>query len=237
MSEHYFQSLEWLQKRLGRFTASEIHKLFNSGRSKNVLFGDTAMTYIRTKVAEILTQEVKEEVDFKQAEWGKANEIDAMRAFEKAIGKSGNYYGVGDPQFFIDGDWAGGSPDWESSDYEDGADFKCPYNSSEHLKNLTLKSAADLEAKRWEYYCQGQHNMKIRKWKRFHFVSYDPRYVDPRFQLKIITVYPDHKWLEEYGQRIDAAVVEIERILKDLDPAFPVITAHHDEELNATIVQ
>lgn len=235
--EHYFQSFEWLQKRLGRFTASEIHKLFNSGRSKTQLFGDTAMTYIRTKVAEILTQEVKEEVDFKQAEWGKANEIDAMREFEKAIGISGNYYGVGDPQFFQLGDWCGGSPDWESKDLEHGADFKCPYNSAEHLKNLTIKSAAELEDKRWEYYCQGQMNMKVRGWKQFHFVSYDPRFVDPRFQLKVITVYPDHAWLQDFDLRIKAAVEEIEKMLNVLDPSFSIITAHHDEEVNATIIQ
>lgn len=237
MSEHYFQSLEWLQKRLGRFTASEIHKLFNAGRSKTELLGQTARTYIRTKVAEILTQEVKEEIDFKQAEWGKANEIDAMRAFESIIGINGNYYGVGDPQFFTEGEWTGGSPDWESKDVKEGADFKCPYNSAEHLKNLTLKSAADLEKERWEYYCQGQMNMKIRKWKRFHFVSYDPRFVDPRFQLKIITIYPDYKWLKEYDERLNAAVDEIEKIFNDLDPAFSIVTAHHDAEVGVTIVQ
>jgi len=235
MSEHYFQSFEWLQKRLGRFTASEIHKLFTGSRTKGELFGDTARTYICAKVAEILTQEVKEEVDFKQAEWGKANEIDAMMAFEATIGIKGNYYGVGDPQFFPYGDWAGGSPDWESIDIEHGADFKCPYNSSEHFKNLLLKSAADLEKKRWEYYCQGQMNMLIRGWKQFHFVSYDPRYVDPRFRLKIITVYPDQAWIDEYNKRMDAAIDEIQKMLNDIDPS--VIIAHHDATVNATIVQ
>jgi len=237
MSEHYFQSLEWLQKRLGRFTASEIHKLFVGSKKKGELFGDTANTYICSKVAEILTQEVKEEVDFKQAEWGKANEIDAMLAFEAAKGINGNYYGVGDPKFFPHGEWAGGSPDWESKDLIHGADFKCPYNSSEHFKNMLLKSADELKDKRWEYYCQGQMNMLIRGWKLFHFVSYDPRYIDPRFRLKIITVYPDQQWIEEYNERLKAAVTWIEEKLCSLDPSFSVITASHDADVNATIVQ
>jgi hypothetical protein len=223
VSENYFLSLDWLQKRLGRFTASEIYKLFVRGKKKNELFGDVAMKYIYTKVAEILTQEYKEEVDFKQAEWGKANEVDAMRAFEAAIGIKGIYYGVGNPQFFTLGDWAGGSPDWESTNLLHGADFKCPYNSAEHLKNLQLKSAADFKKKRWEYYCQGQMNMKIRGWKQFHFVSYDHRFVDPRYRLKIITVYQDQHWIDDFERRLNAAMEEIQQMINPINLSLPVI--------------
>jgi hypothetical protein len=126
---------DWLSRRMGRFTASGIHQLFVSGRedmndqelaeekarggkrrTKDVLFGVGAMTYIRTKVAELLTMEVKEESDFKQAEWGKEKEAEAVAEFEAAIKKKGDYYGVVNPKFFEYGDYAGGSPDWEIPD-------------------------------------------------------------------------------------------------------------------------
>lgn len=223
MSENYFLETQWLHERLGRFTASEIHKLFVGSKVKGELFGQVAKTYIRTKVAEILTQEVKQDVDFKQAEWGKANEVDAMREFEKYMNVKGKYYGAGDPVFFPFGDWAGGSPDWESEDQSEGADFKCPYNSSEHVKNTLFKSAEDLEKERWEYYCQGQMNMIIRSWKKFHFVSYDPRMVEPKFRIKVITIYKDEAWEKEFNERLKFAIEEANNMLGQFNPNLAMV--------------
>lgn len=217
------ENQEWLQKRLGRFTASEIHKLFVSGKKKDELFGQGALTYIRTKAAELLTMEVKEEIDFKQARWGKENEKDAVLSFENKTGKRGNYYGAENPLFFSYGEYAGGSPDWESFDETIGADIKCPYNSAEHLKNLQLTSVEDFKKERWEYYCQGQHNMLIRNWSCFHFVSFDPRVVEYKFRIKIITMYPDSEWIKEYNMRYEAAVLVLNDMLESLDkmPSTP----------------
>lgn len=220
--DNYFNAdtLIWLQQRLGRFTSSEIHKLFVSGKKKGELFGQGAMTYIRTKAAELLTMEVKDESDFKQTEWGKANELDGVKSFEEKMGLSGKYYGIANPTFFPLGEYAGGSPDWESED--DGADIKCPYNTSEHIKNLLLKSVDDLKAERWEFYCQGQMNMFIRKWKKFHLVSYDPRMIEPSLRLKIITFYPDSEWILEFNERLGAAIELMQEIVSSLEN-FPML--------------
>lgn len=220
MSNYFTQDVsEWLLKRCGRFTASEIHKLFAGGKKKDQLFGTGAMTYIRTKAAELLTMEVKEELDFKQAEWGKANEFDGVIALETYLGYSGKHYGVNDPVFFQYGEYAGGSPDWERmiEGDEEGADIKCPYNTSEHIKNMMLKSVEEFKNERWEYYCQGQMNMKIRGWKKFHFVSYDPRMIEESHRLKVITMYPDSEWLKEFDKRINAAIDEVKAIMKAMD--------------------
>lgn len=211
--ENYFDTKEWLSQRLGRFTASEIHKLFTNSRTKGQVFGQTAMTYIRQKAAEILTQEVKEDMNFKQAEWGKANESEAWAMFEEISSIKGNYYGAANPTFFPHGDFEGGSPDWESLCGKHGADFKCPYNSDEHLLNLILKSADELKDARWEYYCQLQHSMYRRGWQSAFFVSYDPRMAMEQQRIKIIAVYPDIEWRKEFDQRIDAAVLELKTIL------------------------
>lgn len=230
MSE-YFSNQDWLNARLGRFTASEIHKLFVSGRKKDELFGQTALTYIRTKAAEILTQEVKEESDFKQAEWGKNHEVEACAAFEKATGLTGSYYGASNPTFFESGDYAGCSPDWEGNRV--GSDFKCPYNSAEHLKNLGLQSSDDLKAERWEYYCQLQFSMQIMNWDVSYFVSYDPRFVYDWMQLKIITVYPDNEWYAELNERLPKAIEILTNMVTSIKP---VAIATYDPQTKTTIV-
>lgn len=211
--DNYFDTKEWLSQRLGRFTASEINKLFIGSKTKGQEFGQVAIKYIRTKAAEILTQEVKEEVNFKQAEWGKSNEAEACTFFENFTGISGTYYGAGNPKFFPHGEFEGGSPDWESVDATVGADFKCPYDSAEHILNLMLQSAADLEEERWEYYCQLQHSMYRRGWKHAFFISYDPRMALDAQKMKIIVVYPDQAWRAKFDVKIESAVTELKSII------------------------
>lgn len=232
MSE-YFSNQDWLNSRLGRITASEIHKIFTSGKKKDELFGQTALTYLREKAAEILTQEVKEDVNARQMEWGKSHEYEACAAFQEWLGKEGIYYGAGNPKFFEHGDFEGCSPDWEIAG-EIGADMKCPYNSAEHLKNLTIEGSEGLAVERWEYYCQLQHAMIIRGWECAYFVSYDPRFVYDHMKLRVIPVLPNPEWRKEYNARIPKAI----DLLTDMVTKFarPMI-AHHEPELNATIIQ
>lgn len=223
---------DWLYARIGRLTASEIHKLFVSGKKKDELFGQGALTYIRTKAAEILTQEIKDEVDFKQAEWGKSNEAEAVARFEKETGIRGEYFGAGNPKFFPIGDYLGFSPDWINELYV--SEIKCPWNSAEHLKNLMLQSAEDLSNERWEYYCQLQMAMYHHGALEGFFVSYDPRFAMEHMQIKIIEVSADENWIEEYNKRIPAAIELLkEMVTKFINP----IVATYDNEVNATIIQ
>lgn len=231
MENNYFDQSGWLMERLGRYTASEIHKLFVSGKKKDELFGQGAITYIRTKAAEILTQEVKDDQDFKQAEWGKNHEAEAWMRFEKETGLSGEYYGAANPKFFPVGDFLGYSPDWLSEKYV--ADIKCPYNSSEHLKNLMLQSSADLEKERWEYYCQLQFSILHSGSKCAYFVSYDPRFVYDWMQIKILKIYPDQAWIDEYNKRIEPAIEELKSMVKQF--TSPVI-CEYDKEAKAIII-
>lgn len=219
----YFENKQWLMDRLGRFTGSEIHKLFTGGRKKGETFGQTAKSYITAKAAEILTQEVKEESDFKQAEWGKNHEFFAYELFQKETGLTGEYYGAANPKFFSQGDFLGVSPDWK--DEYSVADFKCPFNSSEHLKNLMLNGQEDLKEERFEYYCQLQMSMQILGKKNAYFVSYDDRFAYDYLKIKIIEVLPDSEWIEEYKQRIDLAI----EILKDF-----LKLVIREEKINAT---
>lgn len=200
------QFSEWLYQKLGAFSASEIYKLFVGSKKIGQLFGDGAMTYIRQKAAELLTMTVKDEMDFKQTNWGTEHEYAAYMWYEDFTKMVGTYYGKHNPKFFKDGEYVGCSPDWVQNDGLTGADFKAPWNSSEHLRNLLLKSVDEFKDVRWEYYCQLQHNMLLQKWTSANFVSYDPRMVDPRLKGAIIKIYPDSEWRDEYDLRITAAI-------------------------------
>ena len=46
------RTTEWFLARKGKFTASEIHNLLIASRKKDETFGETAMSYIKEKVAE-----------------------------------------------------------------------------------------------------------------------------------------------------------------------------------------
>lgn len=213
MNNQPLEFQEWLMKRLGRFTASEMYKLFQGGRKKGSMFGDGAMTYIRQKAAELLTMTVPPEMDFKQTNWGSEHEWKANEIFSELFNAPCTYYGKHNPVFFEFGDYCGCSPDWESEDETVGADYKCPWNSYEHLLNLHLKDSEDLKNHRWEYFCQLQTSMNIRGWSCAFFVSYDPRMIEDRMKLKKIEVLPDEEWIEQFGIRLPAAIIELKKLI------------------------
>lgn len=224
---------DWQYKRLGRFTSSCIYKLFSSGtrpmtedelkeekknggrrKTVDILFGPGAITYIEEKVDELLSMEIKEEQSFEATMWGKEKEFEAYQDFEKQTGIKGEYYGVHNPQFFTYGEYAGGSPDWEGEDAV--ADFKAPFNGAIHLKHMRLKNAAELKDKFFDYYSQIQCNMYIRKKKKGYFVSYNPRRIEDKYKRKIIELFPDQEWIDEYEFRLAAATQEINNILNEI---------------------
>ena len=72
------RSKEWFEKRLGKFTASEIYKLM--GKTG---FGKTGETYIYEKVCEQLTGELQEEINTKATTWGEETEPYAVDFYHK----------------------------------------------------------------------------------------------------------------------------------------------------------
>lgn len=165
-----------------------------------------------------MTQDIKEQPDFKQMIWGKEHEPFAVPLFESFIHCTGTHYGVENPTFFEYGDHAGGSPDWEcmKGKKKIGAEIKCPFDSGEHIKNLLLADADELKSERWEYYCQMQFNMMIREWNQCFFASYDPRMIEPMFQLIVIPVEVDHEWRKEFTPRLELAINELQLIAAEM---------------------
>jgi len=231
----YFDNIAWKNERLGKFTASEIYRLFQTSTDKSKHFGDDAELYIRTKAAELLTMSPKADVNAKQLEWGHMYEHIAYQYFEKVTGKTGIYYGSGNPKFFAYGEDAGCSPDWEIEG-EEGGEIKCPYDSSEHARNLLIKNAEEFKRVRKKYWYQIQFSMMVRQWKRAHFISFDDRMIEEHLKMKIITLPPDYDWQVRAKKRLDLAIAQKVEILQTLQSILS-LPATYDPSVNATIVE
>jgi hypothetical protein len=201
--ENMFNELsQWEQSRIGRFTASEIHKLMQKGRAKDQYFGTGATTYIKTKVAEIITGERTPDVSSNAIEYGRSLEPEAFEVFNREYPDlKALHYGISVPKFFPYGDFAGGSPDGETND-NGIIEIKCPYNSTNHVEHLLLNTAEDLLSQCPEYYYQVQANMMFSERDRAYFISYDPRIIDYQFRLKVLVVEKDEDVFIEIGERV-----------------------------------
>lgn len=209
---YYEQQNDWLQKRCGKFTASDIHKLLEKGKSKCDYFGKGALGYIRVKLAEILTGSVVEVTGVPAMEWGNSLELEAVQAFEKETGHKVTYWGKANPEFFELTDHSGGSPDGEIE--KDGAiiEVKCPYTTAEHINHLLISDAAELQVEKKDYYAQIQMNMLARGRGKGYFISYDPRITIPQLRLKYIEVPLD----EDFAEMLKERIWEAEKYLKVL---------------------
>lgn len=212
---------EWYSDRLGKFTASEFHKLMSGGRRDmtpeelaeekakggkrktiDTLFGETALSYIDAKVTEILTNGTGCDYGFqgnKATEWGEYWEPIAKEKFIEKVGM------LVEPCGFINiSERFGGSPD--GLILGGHIEIKCPYKPENHVQNLWLKNAQELKEKHFEYYVQCQVNLIAVKGSECFFVSFDPRMQNEKLQMKIIPVPKDNELIEEIQMRYTEAL-------------------------------
>lgn len=237
---NYFNEVQrgWLIKRLGKITSSMCHLLFVGGKrdmteeelkiekaakgrrtTVTTLLGEGAITYLQGLVDEMTTGEPSEEMDFKQTEWGKANELDAVLSFETITGLQVDYQGISNPEFFEYGDFAGGSPDGDILDPQEDAicECKCHWDGAIHTKKLLITSVQDFKEKFWKEYCQDQMNMVVKNKSACYSISYDPRKKNPAIRTKIIRIPLDLEWKADLEIRIEAAINMMADILDQLD--------------------
>jgi YqaJ-like viral recombinase domain len=202
----------WQFDRLGKFTSSEVHKIITD----NGKFTVAGETYIRQKAAECLTMEIKPEATSASIEWGYEHENDARIEFEKTISITGTYYGKLNPKFFAYNNYYGGSPDWIDISNFSCADFKCPYNSHEHLINLSIKTSEDLLKIRKEYFIQGQSNMIITNTEFFTFFSYDPRFREDKLKTHRLIISKVKSWEDKILFSIEKAEARKQQYIDQL---------------------
>ena len=248
MAENYFTEAheKWIECRRGRFTASEISKLFKTGRREmteeelearpkgpkgglldkrttvEVMFGEGALSYIEKKANELtstLSKEEKEESlsELRQMEYGKNNEMFGVQEFTKVTKLQVIYHGVACPQFYELNEFAGGSPDGDVIGESAALEMKCPYNGQIHMRRLRIKTIEEFKEKYFDDYCQCQMNMYVMKKDFCYYCSYDPRKMNHKARLKIFKIPADAGWVAEFEARFDAALEILREMLDSYD--------------------
>jgi hypothetical protein len=201
---------EQKQQRCGKFCGSELHKLMGAKG-----LGKTGETYVYEKAAEFLTGEpVQPDFSSAATTWGNEHEDEARQYFEAATGlklrESGtleNEFIVGTPDRIIEREGGRGE--------KIGFEIKCPYNSGNHLKNLSMSNAADLLDLRPEYYWQCVAYMWLTGLNKWKFCSYDPRFKDEKRML-ILNLELNEAHLQALKDRVTEAKLLFQNIIAKL---------------------
>lgn len=221
---------EWERIRIGRFTASEIHRLMEpskremtpeelkarpkngKGSSAKLVYdytklSDAALTYINEKVAEILTDQPKSSGYAFPIVWGKEHEDEAAEFFTTKTGLETEKVG-----FFPYTEHAGGSPDRFVS--ADILEIKCPYDSVNQIKYLMLTDQWDVKRNHFDYWCQCQCNMMFTERDLCHFVTFDPRMKENKHKMRHIEIKADKEFHDLVRNQIAKATEEKLKLLQ-----------------------
>lgn len=198
----------------GKFTSSEFHKLMGA---KGGITTATAQSYILQKVAEELYDKdwVDDQYKGKAVDWGLELEPDAREYYSLAFNVN-----VDKPDG-QDAEWSnevGSSPDGIAYPIDTkpfGLEIKCPYDPTNHVRYMLMKSHVDLKSTKSEYYWQVLGNMLIFNFDYYEFISYDPRFTGSN-RMYVLGI--DRKDVESdivlLKQNLLLAVEEKHRILK-----------------------
>jgi len=227
MTSYVRAETDWEKARLGRFTSSEIDKLFTLPRSAAARLagelGGTAKSYIRSRAAEIITG-LSKQVLLWSFEWGNKYEPAAAERLLD-IYPHMEYKGKANPVFLPLTDFSGGSPDcWEIIHRPLVTEIKCPVNPENHIINCLLKSGAELLATRRATYRQLQMNMicvankfgiAFEEMKGI-FCSYCPIVQPGYMDLKVLEIEPDMEFYERLPIILTRAEGELAELVWDL---------------------
>jgi hypothetical protein len=193
---------EWLLQRRGKFTASAFSRL-TAYPSKDEL-SEGAKTYATEKAVELITiMNDAERYVSASMQWGIDNELKAVEAFTRKTGLPVSF--TGDNQKLLTlGDDIGGTPDG-LIDNDSGVEIKCPIATT-HFKYLGIKNNADLKKESPEYYWQIMGLMMLSGAKNWHFVSYNPLYINPVHQLHIVLIERDEADISFLQIRLSMAI-------------------------------
>lgn len=203
--EHVKQRSEaWYDARKTRFTASQIYRLMGKRG-----LGQTGETYVMEKVAEHFGAILP---DYKTAamEYGTIMEPFAKRFYERAFDCC-----IIEEPFYI-APWcddAGCSPDGLIEGTDKRIEVKCPYNPTEHIKHLMIKSQPELKDVKPEYYWQIMMSMAVLNVDCWDFVSFC-EYFEGTLRMMAMEVRADESDIILLKTRISEAVNMRDEIIK-----------------------
>lgn len=198
------------------FTASSIWKLKSKPKTGGGIFGQTALTYIDEKIAEIITGEGAAQAKGASLDWGNAYEKDAAMWMQKIV--PFEYMGKENFKFFEYNQFSGGSPDGLSDTHV--VELKCPYVSANHIGWLKASKAGGhntwLYKTHPEYYAQVQFNMMCCKKEQATIASYDPRTVEHTNRMAILCISKDEAYCSDLDMRVTEGAKLISETLSSL---------------------
>lgn len=220
------RDLAWFRCRLGCFTGSKIGDLMKSGRKKDQLFGETAMSYIYKVAAERMLNPIfveddtvfgdyieQQQVYSKAIAWGQEQESNAkdllMRKYpEWEIAEVSSCKHDTIPHFAA-------SPDAVVYDRKKLmiVEIKCP-NPNTYVKYLTeIKDNSSLKTVQPDYYYQMQAEMVCTDAECGLFVTYCPWLTTP---LRIVHIERDGETIKEIEERVAKANEIADSIIKEI---------------------
>lgn len=227
-------SKEWFKLRLGKFTGSKFPDLMKKGRSKDDLWGETAIKVIRQVAIErdlsdagidMYVEELFNK-EFAQTRWGNKWESYARELYCEKTGND-----VEETNFMIHEkyNFIGGSFDGKIIGQPGIIEIKCPYDMLVHDDNLNIMEEVDSQnaMKVHTYYPQIQGNIFIAGAEWCDFVSYDPRRT--KKQLAIVRVERDDDFINRLSERIFIAEGAVNYINKfSVDPYGSILLSTKD---------
>lgn len=195
---------DWYARRIGKFTGSGIHKLMSEGRGKDCKFGETAKSYVFSKLYERVSNSRIMTPETYQMAKGKEVEVDAMRIF----GERTRFY-VQPAEFIISDEvpYVGASPDglvFDSKDRLVGVwETKC------RLDETMLKNAFVRVTPKHDAFWQLQTEMFVTGTTINYFTHYSPDRECP-FDLQIQEVHRDDEAIGRMLERAELANKVIE---------------------------
>lgn len=220
---------EWGRLRLGKITSSQIQALFTQPKTvaarQAAELSETAKTYILEKISEMLTGTFRE-LSTHATEWGDLYEPEAIEELKKMFPEYAEmeHFGNHNRKFFPYTDCSGGSPDSVLKSLYTVGEVKCPENPVNHIKNLLLKTSADLKEEHADHWHQLQMNMCcVAKYydlpifkMRGLYVSYDPRMNKEDLKLKVLHVPIDMEFANQLPKVIEAGEIFMLQTIKQL---------------------
>jgi putative phage-type endonuclease len=192
---------EWFQQRLGKVTASNLHKVLAKTKTG---YGADRGNYMTQLVLERITGNRAEGYTSAAIQWGIEQEQFARAAYEAYRGVLVEEVGfIPHPTIAM----AGASPDGL---VEGGmVEIKCP-ESKTFLE--VILSNNPVESK---YFAQMQWQMRCADRPWCDYVVFDPRF-PPKAQLFIVRVNRDDRWIEEAETEVKKFLAEVEEKVQAL---------------------
>lgn len=206
------KSVEWMRLRLGRFTASEVGKLLQTG--KNAPFSLTAINYINQVAAE---RTIDTEFFETHEEWEELfKELNGPQSYAMKRGSeteafARQYYiyetglQVKEIGFISIGDNVGDSPDGviygKGKHPYRAVEFKCP-TLKVHYEHCKLRTGEDLKKYNPIYYAQCQMHCRATRARSCDWVSFDYR---AKKKMHIINIKRDDAFIKHLNERIKEA--------------------------------